>query len=136
MAADTKLSDQEAVQTEQGRCRRAPLSVLVVSPDRRFRSVTTVLIARRGSAVATTARADRIGELGERLGVNVVVVDLDEGSPAGAAALRAARSLPRDVGIVLVDEEAAADAGLDEPAPVHGKWGPFPTLYAAIQGAG
>ena len=135
MAADTKLIDEQTREAQGGRGEAAPLSVLVVSPDRRFRSVTTVLIARRGSAVATTAHADRIAELAGRLRADVVVIDLDEGSPTSAAAVQAARSLPHVRGVVLVDEEETGDAGLGAPAHVHCKWGPFPDLYAAIQAA-
>jgi len=113
----------------------SPTSVLVISPDRRFRSVTTVLIARRGCSVATTAHADCLAELAQRAHADVVVLDLTVGPAASSGALEQARKLALPVGVVLVDEEEAAD-GPGGPARVHGKWGPFPVLFAAIEAAG
>jgi hypothetical protein len=112
-----------------------PLSVLVISPDRRFRSVATVLIARRGCAVATTGHAGRLAELAERSGPDVVVIDLDEGSPAGADAASQAYSLPGGVGVILVDEEESVRGSSAGPPRVHCKWGPFESLFAAIEAA-
>jgi uncharacterized protein len=112
-----------------------PMSVLVISPDRRFRSVTTVLIARRGCSVATTEHASRLAELADRIGPDVVVIDLAEGSQASAGALAQARTLARPVGIVLVDEEEPAGDRAPGALRVHGKWGPFPALFAAIEAA-
>ena len=133
--AELALAQAPGPEDREDRAEAAPLSVLVISPDRRFRSVTTVLIARRGCAVATTGHAGRLRELSSRVGADVVVIDLDEGSPAGAAAVDEARSLARPVGVVLVDEDAVV-AGRGAPAEIHCKWGPFEALFAAIEAAG
>jgi hypothetical protein len=110
-----------------------PLSVLVISPDRRFRSVTSVLIARRGCAVATTETASRLVELADRIAADVVVIDADGGSRSAARARAQVSEYGRPLGLVLVDEEPIA-ARDGDPGPLA-KWGPFERLYAAIEAA-
>ncbi len=122
---------ESATRGEVARIR--PLSVLVVSPDRRFRSVTSVLIARRGCAVTTTENASRLTELADRIAADVVVVDVDNGSRAAERARARVRGYERPLGLVLVDDEPIDAAGVDSP-PLS-KWGPFDRLYAAIEAA-
>ena len=110
-----------------------PLSVLVVSPDRRFRSVTSVLIARRGCAVTTTETASRLTELADRITADVVVIDVDRGSRAAERARAQVGEYGRPLGVVLVDDEPVT-ASNDDAYPLA-KWGPFDQLYAAIEAA-
>jgi uncharacterized membrane protein (UPF0127 family) len=112
--------------------RMRPISVLVISADRRFRSVASVLIARRGCAVATTENADRLEELAARVRADVVVIDAD-GKRASATARARAQRLG-GVGVVIVEEEPAGSDGAGELQALA-KWGPFERLYAAIETA-
>jgi hypothetical protein len=141
--------------------RLQPLCVLVVSPDRRFRTVMTLLLARRNCSVTTTANGSRVTELIAREGVDVVVIDAGQ-LPAAArtATVATVERLARPVGVVLVTEDAGpgqlAGAGdgrgsgdgadLDQGSgsahavrsvlsapPVLAKWGPFEDLFEAIE---
>lgn len=108
--------------------RAARMRVLVVSGDRHFRSVTSVLLAHRGCSVSTTATALRAAELLGRDGADAVVID--GGRSAAAVRTEAAVcSLAQPVGIVIVDE---APGRLEDPR-VFAKWGPFEELFAAIE---
>jgi uncharacterized membrane protein (UPF0127 family) len=109
-----------------------PISVLVISSDRRFRSVASVLIARRGCAVATTENADRLDELAARVRADVVVIDVDGSRSSATAHARAERL--RGVGVVVVEEEPGRSTGPGELQALA-KWGPFERLYAAIEAA-
>jgi uncharacterized membrane protein (UPF0127 family) len=111
--------------------RMRPLSVLVISADRRFRSVASVLVARRGCAVATAESADRLGELTARVRADVIVVDRDATGESADAVARA-RALP-GVGLVVVEEEPAPHGHGELQALA--KWGPFERLFAAIEAA-
>jgi uncharacterized protein len=110
--------------------RLAPLRVLVVSGDRHFRSVTSMLLSHRGCSVKATAKANRAAEMISRERVDVVVIDAGQ-SPAIARTVAAVSALSQPVGIVIVDESPAR---LRRP-PVLAKWGPFDDLFAAIENA-
>jgi CheY-like chemotaxis protein len=116
------------------RPRRRPPSVLVVSPDRRFRSVTSVLIARRGCAVATAENAGAVKDFTARIWPDVVVIDTDRRSRASTCEWVRAASHPRPLGVVLVDDDPV---GVREPngAQLIAKWGPVDRLYEAIEAA-
>jgi hypothetical protein len=110
--------------------RLQPLRVLVLSPDRQFRTVVSLLLARRNCSVTTTANAARLGELIVRERADVAVIDAGE-SPS-TAAVAAVQTLAQPVGLVLVADE------LPEPSqdpPTLPKWGPFGDLLAAIEQA-
>jgi DNA-binding NtrC family response regulator len=109
-----------------------PISVLVISADRRFRSVASVLIARRGCAVATTENADRLEELAARVRADVVVIDADRTRASAAARTKAQRL--GGVGVVIVEEEPAGSK-VSGDLQALAKWGPFERLYAAIETA-
>jgi uncharacterized protein len=107
--------------------RMQPLRVLVISPDRHFRTVMSLLLARRNCSVATSANAGRVNELVVREAIGVVVIDV-EGAGA-AATLASVEAIPRPTGVVLVADE-------DKPgmeATVLAKWGPFADLMTAIE---
>jgi hypothetical protein len=108
--------------------RLQPLRVLVISSDLHFRTVISLLLARRNCSVTTTANAARVTELIARESADVVLID-DSQSPA-AATVATVAALERPVGIVLV----AGEAGTAMPdLPVVAKWGPFGDLLAAIE---
>jgi uncharacterized membrane protein (UPF0127 family) len=108
----------------------APMRVLLISHDQQFRRATTMLLAHRSCAVTTTADAGRVAELVRRDEIDVVVIDSD-GSRTAADTVTAIEELERPVGVVLVQE------GLSESYfwPVLEKWGPFESLFAAIETA-
>ncbi len=116
-----------------------PLSVVVFSGDQRFRSVTSVLIARRGSAIATTGEAEQLDPLVADVRADVVVVDLDY-APAGWRPAAGAHGMPGAPAVITV-AGAAAEGAVRPSRPRSGelppleKWGPFEGLYAAIEAA-
>ena len=116
---------------EDGRLARLePMRVLVISRDRHFRSVTSMLLSYRGCSVTTTAKAGRVTELIAHDRTDVVVIDAEE-SPAAAQTVAVVAALAQPVGIVVVNE-----APSDQHRPlVLEKWGPFDDLFAAIERA-
>lgn len=111
--------------------RQSPMRVLVISRDRHFRSVTSMLLSHRGFSVTTTAKAVRVAEVVSRERADVVVVDAGE-SITSAQAVAEVGALARRVGLVVVDDAPARLQRL----PVLAKWGPFEDLFAAIERAG
>jgi hypothetical protein len=109
--------------------RLQPLCVLVISPERQFRTVISLLLARRNCSVTTTANAARISELIVREGADVVVMDTSQS--LAAVPVTRLEALARPVGVVLLGDEACP--GLRPP--VLSKWGPFGDLLAAIERA-
>jgi uncharacterized membrane protein (UPF0127 family) len=110
--------------------RLRPLRVLVLSPDRQFRTVVSLLLARRNCSVTTTANPARVGELIVRERSDVAVIDAGE-SPS-TPAVAAVQALAQPVGVVLVADELL---GLSHDPPALPKWGPFEDLLAAIERA-
>jgi uncharacterized protein len=107
-----------------------PLRVLVVSDDRQFRSVISLLLARRNCSVATSANASRAAENAVREGADVVV--LDTAAARVEACASAVEALARPVGIVVVGENARTAGG---GRRTFAKWGPFAELADAIESA-
>jgi uncharacterized membrane protein (UPF0127 family) len=110
----------------------AAMRVLVVSEDRHFRSVTTMLLAHRGCSVTTTANMNGVVELTAHGSVDVVVVDAGSSPAAAQQTAMAIRNLTRPVGVVVVGDRTF---GASLEGPVVEKWGPFEELFAAIQRA-
>jgi DNA-binding NtrC family response regulator len=106
------------------------MRVLVLSPDHHFRSVMSLLLARRNCSVTTTANASRIPEIALRESPDVAVIDAT--GPALATALAMVAAMAPAVGVVLVGDPA--EAGRDAPS-VLARWGPFEHLRAAIEQA-
>jgi uncharacterized protein len=132
-AGDADASESNGTSTLQvqgGQLARLwPLRVLVISPDRHFLTVMSMLLARRNCSVTTTANANRVTELIDRESSDVVLIDASKlPVPATVAKVEA---LTRPVGVVLVADEARPGAG----QPVLAKWGPFEDLAAAIERA-
>jgi hypothetical protein len=109
-----------------------PLSVVVFSGDRRFCSVTSVLIARRGSAIATTGDLEQLDPLVADVSADVVVVDLDH-APASWRPAAGAHGMPRSPAVITVAERPSRAPRGDLSALE--KWGPFELLFAAIEAA-
>jgi uncharacterized membrane protein (UPF0127 family) len=110
--------------------RLQPRRVLVLSPDRQFRTVVSLLLARRNCSVTTTANAARISELIVRERTDVAVIDAGE-SPS-TPVVAAVQALAQPVGVVLVADELP---GLSHDPPALPKWGPFGDLLAAVERA-
>jgi uncharacterized membrane protein (UPF0127 family) len=131
--ADADASESNGASTLQERwgqlARLRPLRVLVISPDRHFLTVMSLLLARRNCSVTTTANANRVIELIDRESSDVVLIDA--GKLQAPATLAKVQMLARPVGVVLVADEARP--GADQP--VLAKWGPFEDLAAAIERA-
>jgi uncharacterized protein len=106
-----------------------PLRVLVISSDRHFRTVMSLLLARRNCAVTTRQNVARAGEVIAREAISVVVMDVT--GPAGEVPAEMEATLDGQVGVVLVADEEAAAVKDD----VLAKWGPFGDLVAAIERA-
>jgi uncharacterized protein len=102
--------------------------VLVVSGDRHFRSVTTMLLGHRGCSVRTTSQVTHASKLAEQDAVDVVVVDVDTAKHAASLTALAFGA----AGLVTVGDRS-------EPvAPGQwalSKWGPFEDLLTAIERA-
>jgi uncharacterized membrane protein (UPF0127 family) len=123
---------REAVEAPAGQLARLqPLRILIVSPDRRFRTVMSLLLARRNCSVKATANAGRVAELIARERSDVIVADTS-GWLADGSVSSALKALSADVGVVLVAEDPHARAFGSE---VTAKWGPFEGLVDAIEQA-
>jgi uncharacterized membrane protein (UPF0127 family) len=132
--ADTGGQGETAVHAQDLRqgppARLRPLRILIVSYDNRFRTVMSLLLARRNCSVTTTANAGRIAELIARESADVVVIDTGE-LPV-AAALATVDALAHPVGVVLVGDDTIPS--LSDAATIA-KWGPFGELVKAIERA-
>jgi uncharacterized protein len=109
--------------------RLRPLSVLIVTPDHRFATVMSVLLARRNCSVTTTANVARASELIVREQAGVAIIDVEE--PRLSATVAAVEALVPPVAVVLVAETARELLG----RPAFAKWGPFEGLMQAIEHA-
>jgi uncharacterized membrane protein (UPF0127 family) len=110
--------------------RLRPLSVLIVSPDHRFATVMSLLLARRNCSVTTTANAARAKELIAREQVSVAILDSEDARLAATVSL--VEGLLPPVGVVLVAESGRAQ---EVGAPTFAKFGPFDELMQAIERA-
>lgn len=106
--------------------------VLLIAHDRRFRTVASALLARRGCAVATSITANRVEALVKRERVDVVVLDAGQLLTEAARTVARLEAMTPPVGVVLVADEA--ELGLNH-LTVLAKWGPFEDIFAAIQRA-
>jgi DNA-binding NtrC family response regulator len=100
----------------------------VISHDRHFLTVMSLLLARRNCSVTTTANASRVTELVARKSVDVVVIDASQLPAAATVAKLKALALP--VGVVVVADEGRS--GRSDP-PTLLKWGPFEDFIEAIE---
>jgi uncharacterized membrane protein (UPF0127 family) len=126
--SETAVHAKDLRQGQLARLR--PLRILIVSSDNRFRTVMSLLLARRNCSVTTTANAGRIAELIARESIDVVVIDTGE-LPV-AATLATVDALAHPIGIVLVGDETTPSLS---DATTMAKWGPFGELVEAIERA-
>jgi uncharacterized protein len=108
------------------------IRVLLVGKDRRFRSVATALLTRRGCDVTLAERTANIAELANRERTEVAVLDASSSLSGAARDAAQIQALDPPVAVVLVDEEC--EDGLSA-LPVLPKWGSFDELYGAIEAA-
>jgi hypothetical protein len=110
--------------------RLQPLRVLVISPDRHYRTVMSLLLARHNCSVTTTAKASRAAGLVGRERPDVMVIDASK--EAAAVAVGVVGALALQVGVVVVADEVKSPAG---DSSLLSKWGPFSDLLAAVEEA-
>lgn len=108
--------------------RLRPQSVLVLSADRTFRIVNSLLLTRRGCSVVV----GRLIEPAGRAPADVALLDGGGDRETLARAVRIARGLAPSVGVVLVAEAPCADT---EGLCVLPRWGTFADLFCAIRRA-
>jgi hypothetical protein len=130
MAGGSPSSDLNPSGRRGELARLRPLRVLVISPDRHFRAVTAMLIARRGCVIFTAADAGDLAELIGGEGIDVVVVDGDPADSERSAASVSAEGFAPPAAVVAVAEEAG-ERSLGQLSLA--KWGPFERLFAAIE---
>jgi uncharacterized membrane protein (UPF0127 family)/CheY-like chemotaxis protein len=125
-----ELLEREAVDAPVPSAPTGPLHVLVLTSDRRFREVVSLLLTRRGVAVTVTSHAGGLAELAHAEAAGAVVIDTAH--PGAASALEALAGLARRPGVVLADEDGCHAGGEDL---VVAKWGAFEDLLTAIERA-
>lgn len=108
---------------------QAPMKVMVLSSDRRFRELASVLLMRRGCTVTLGKDGRRLTERLERDETEVVVIDAERSLSEAARTAAAIDSLARPVGIVVVNDQAEADLTKFQTVP---KWGSFDRLFGAV----
>jgi uncharacterized protein len=110
--------------------RLRPLSVVIITPDHRFATVMSLLLARRNCSVTTTANAGRAKDLIARESAGVVIIDAD--APRADVAIAAVEGLVPPIGLLLVADDAADDRVGEA---TFAKWGPFDELARAVEHA-
>jgi uncharacterized membrane protein (UPF0127 family) len=121
----------EAATTGAAPKRAGGTRVLLITGDRRYRSMTSILLQRRGYEVAVSGQA---GDLAAQVAEHAAdVVVLDAGSLPSVASLEMARLDAANplVGFVVVGDQLAQPAQSISMVP---KWGSFEDLLAAIDG--
>jgi uncharacterized membrane protein (UPF0127 family) len=109
-----------------------PTGVLLITSDRRFRSLAAALLTRRGCWVTSAERMTDVAELAIENAAEVVI--LDASNSLGAAAREAAliEALEPRIGVIMVADEAACAVAR---TLVLAKWQSFDSLYAEIEEA-
>jgi uncharacterized protein len=128
--APRRPPEQASPETE-GR-REPSMNVMVISSDRRFREVASLLLARRGCTVSLGDSSDILAECVDRNRAEVVVIDAERSLVAAARMAAAVQALSRTIGIVVVNDRPTG--GLHNLRTIP-KWGSFEVLFAAVQQA-
>lgn len=106
--------------------------VLVLSTDRRFRSVAAALFTRRGWQVDVGSLPEDVDALVASTGPDVALIDATHSLTAAAETVARLGRRDRSVGVVVVSDS-------DRPAlpalPVQPKWGSFDSLCLAVEQA-
>lgn len=104
------------------------MKVMVLSSDRRFREIASLLLARRGCDVTLGKDGRKLAERLEREYTDVVVIDAERSLAAAARIAAAVDALSYPVGIVVVNDQPEADLTKFQTVP---KWGSFDRLFSA-----
>jgi uncharacterized membrane protein (UPF0127 family)/CheY-like chemotaxis protein len=126
-AARKAARDADRVTAPTGGAPAEPISVLLVSSDRRFRAVASALLERRGCTVHTSDDPDHVLDTVATEHPGVVMLDTgNDATPSWMVArLRAASP---EIGVVLVGDGPGRMSGLE----VRPRWGVFDDLVSAI----
>jgi DNA-binding NtrC family response regulator len=106
------------------------MHVMVLSTDRRFREVASLLLERRG---CTVSRGEGMGTLAERIDrdhTDVVIIDAGPSLAAAARMTAALEALSHQVGVVVVGDDTQNQL-LKLQAIT--KWGSFDRLFEAVR---
>jgi hypothetical protein len=126
-AGESEMQDARDADADVLRLR--PLNVLIVSPDRRFRSVMEMLLARRECSSYGVGSADGVAETIARERVDVALVEGLRLLREVASGVAQSAAVAPPVGVVLVAE--SVEPGLSGPLALA-KWSSFDELFAAI----
>jgi hypothetical protein len=118
------LDKATALHAEKGSC------ALLVSKDRRYRSVVSMLLTRRGYRVVLALGDEDIADLARREDASVVVYDASPSLAEAAREVEKLQALCPSVGVVLVADSASHGP---DSLPVVLKWGAFGSLFEAIE---
>lgn len=116
----------------EGQRNEPSMQVLVLSSDRRFREVASLLLTRRGCAVSLGEGTGTLAECIDRDRAEVVVIDAERSLAAAARMAAAAQALNRPVGIVVVNNQPEHSLHNLRTVP---KWGSFEVLFTAVEQA-
>jgi uncharacterized membrane protein (UPF0127 family)/CheY-like chemotaxis protein len=106
--------------------------ILLVSADRRFRSVAAALFTRRGWPVAVGGFGDDLDALLASAEPDVALIDASHSLTSAAETVARVERGRRSLGVVVVSDGSRPVL----PAlPVHPKWGSFDSLCRAIEEA-
>ena len=105
----------------------APISVLLVSSDRRFRAVAAALLERRGCTVHTSDDPEHVLDTVTEEKPTVVMLDTGKDTTPSWVVARLRASSP-EIGVVLVGDGPGRMSGLE----VRPRWGVFDDLVSAI----
>lgn len=102
---------------------------MVISSDRRFREVASLLLTRRGCEVSVCERTSPVAARIQRERIEVVVIDAARSLAAAARMAAAVEALGHPVGVVVVDDRSESPLRRLETIP---KWGSFDALFRAV----
>ena len=105
------------------------MNVMVLSTDRRFRELASLLLMRRGCTVTVGADGRKLTERLEHDDTEVVIIDAERSLASAARLAGTIDALGRPVGIVVVNDQAEADLTKFQTVP---KWGSFDRLFGAV----
>jgi uncharacterized protein len=108
--------------------RMAPMRVLLVSPDRHYRTAMSMLLARRNCSVRMVPSFHSLDELLEDDRYDVALVDA--GTSDVRASLAALEAFASPIGVIVVADHDAQPLEGHRALP---KWGPFDELMARIE---
>ena len=127
------MASEAAARSSAGVRRLHPMRLLLVSDDRSFCGVTSLLLERNGFTVKTTGHAApiRVAELAREHRADVVLVDQALSRPPAARVVAALdRLYPRGRPLLLCEE---GDSLPPSVADQIGRSSPIATLRAAIE---